>query len=340
MRWAAILISTALVVPTAEGRDKIDEIVMDNGDRIICEIRDLERGILKVKPDYTKGFVYIEWIHVENISSSQLFEFEITDGRRLYGTLRATEAGRRVEVDSDVGLVEVDLDDIVVMAQIEEKFLDRTKGFLDVGLTALRANGQIDLNVGGSFTYRQRKYSLTGDLSSLISRRDDAAEVTHHNFGAQVNRYLKKRVFYQGYVGFQSNTELDLDLRAIVGGGVGRFFVESSKTRLSVLGGLIANREDYATRGQPSTSIEGVIQFNYQLFVFTGNKTKFSLVLNLFPGITESGRLRTGLDSNLYSKLVGDLYWSLTLRASTDNQPPEESQGYDWAFISSLRYYF
>ncbi len=55
--WAAILISVAFVAPTAEGREKIDEIVMDNGDRIICEIKELEQGILKVKPPYTKGYV-------------------------------------------------------------------------------------------------------------------------------------------------------------------------------------------------------------------------------------------------------------------------------------------
>ena len=184
--WTAILILMAFIVPIAEGREKIDEIVMDNGDRIICEIRELERGILKVKPDYTKGYVYLEWLHIDHISSSQLFEFEISDGRTLYGTIQATETARLLDLETAEGLIELNHAEIVQIAQIEENFLDRTRGSIEVGLTALRANGQIDLNVGGSFTYRQRRYSLHGDFSSLLSSRDDIDDVSRNHFSAQV----------------------------------------------------------------------------------------------------------------------------------------------------------
>ena len=109
---------------------------------------------------------------------------------------------------------------------------------------------------------------------------------------------------------------------------------------MSILGGLNANREDYATEFDPLTSLEAVFELDYQLFLFTGHDTKFSLALSIFPSLSQSGRVRTNLNSSLYSNLVGDLYWDLSIIASTDNQPPELSKGNDWSLISSLRFFF
>ena len=340
IRLATIWILMALVAPLAVAREKIDRLVLDNGDSIVCEIRELEQGILKVKPPYTKGYVYIEWLHVEQVSSEQFFEFEIADGRRLYGTIRSTETEGMVEIDSEDGKVEFNIDQVVHMAQIEERLLDRTKGSIRAGLTTMRANSQIDLNVGANFTYRQPRYSVSGELSSLISRRDDTDQVTHNTFNARVNRYLKKKLFYQGHIGLAQNSELDLDLRATLGGGVGRFLKESSRSRFSVLGGILGNWEDYATELESSFNLEAVINLDYRLYLFTGKKTKLSLLLTVFPSLTQSGRVRASLDTNFDIQLISDFYWNLAIQATADNQPPELSQGYDWLVISSIRYYF
>jgi hypothetical protein len=329
-----------LAVPCADGREKVDQLILSNGDRIVCEIRDLEQGILKVKPPYTKGFVYIEWLHVKQISSDQLFEFEIDDGRQLYGTIRSIEDAGRIEIDAEDQLVELDLDQVVHIAQIEKQLLDRTKGSIRAGLTTMRANSQIDLNIGANYTYRHPGYSVSGELNSLLSRRDDADEVTHNNFHARVNRYLKKKTFYQGHVGLAQNSELDLDLRATLGGGVGRYLKESSRSRVSILGGLLVNWEDYRTELEPTTNLEAAFQLDYRLYLFTGKKTKFSLLMTVFPSLSQAGRVRASLDSNFDIQLISDFYWNLAVQATADSQPPELSQGHDWVVISSIRYYF
>lgn len=329
-----------LAVPCADGREKIDQLVLSNGDRIECEIRALEQGILKVKPPYTKGFVYIEWLHVERVSSTQFFEFDIDDGRKLYGTVESIGDTGRVVVNADEEVVELDLGQIVNIAQIEERLLDRTKGSIRAGLTTMRANGQIDLSVGANFTYRQPRYSVSGELNSLVSRRDDADEVTHNNFHARVNRYLKEKLFYQGHIGLAQNSELDLDLRATLGGGVGRYLKESSRSRVSILGGMLVNWEDYRTEIEPTTNLEAVFQLDYRLYLFTGKKTKFSLLATVFPSLSQTGRVRASLDSNFDIQLISDFYWNLAVQATADSQPPELSQGHDWVVISSIRYYF
>ena len=122
--------------------------------------------------------------------------------------------------------------------------------------------------------------------------------------------------------------------------GLGRFFVQSNRSRLSVLGGLLANREDYATELDSSLNLEAVFQLDYRLYLFTGNKTKFSILLTAFPSLSQSGRVRATLDTNFDIQLISDFYWNLAIQATADSKPPELSQGYDWLVISSIRYYF
>jgi hypothetical protein len=336
----AIWVLLGFVAPSVDAREKIDELVLSNGDRIVCEIRELEQGILKVKPPYTKGYVYIEWIHVEQVSSEQLFEFEVDDGSLLYGTIRSIGDTGRVDIEAEDGVAEYDLVQVVHIAQIEKRLLDRTKGSIRAGLTTMRANSQMDLNIGANFTYRHPGYSVSGELSTLVSRRDDTDEVTHNNFNARVNRYIKRKVFYQGHLGLAQNSELDLDLRATLGGGVGRYLKESSKSRLSVLGGLIGNREDYRTELESTINLEAVFQLDYRLYLFTGKKTKMSILLTVLPSLSQSGRVRSTLDTNFDIQLISDFYWNLAVQATADSQPPELSQGYDWLVISSIRYFF
>ena len=238
------------------------------------------------------------------------------------------------------GSAELDLDQVVRIAQIEERFIDRTKGSIRAGLTTMKANNQIDLNIGANFVFRKPRYSLRGELNSLVSNRDDTDKVTRNNLNARVNRYVKQKVFYQGHLGFEQNSELDLDLRATLGGGVGRYLKESSKSRVSILGGLLANREDYATVLEPTTNLEAVFQLNYRHYLFTGKKTKFSLLLTVLPSLSQSGRVRANLDSDLDIQLITDFYWNLAVQATADNQPPEFSEGYDWILISAIRYSF
>ena len=340
VQFVAVHALLGFALPCADAREKIDQLVLDNGDRIVCEIRELDQGILTVKPPYTKGNVQIEWMHVEQVSSDQLFEFEIDDGRTLYGTIRSIGDTGRVDIDSEDGLTELNLDQVVGIEQIEERFLDRSKGSIRAGLTTMRANNQIDLSLGANFVYRQPRYSLSGELNSLVSSRDDADEVTRNNLSARVNRYIKRKVFYQGQFGLAQNSELDLDLRATLGAGVGRYLKESSKSRVSILGGLLANHEDYATALEPTTNLEAAFQLDYRLYLFTGTKTKFSLLLTVLPSLSQSGRVRANLDSNLDIQLISDFYWNLAVQATADSRPPELSEGYDWLLISAIRYSF
>src|SRR6185312_2204413 len=82
-------------------RDKTDVLVMKNGDRMSCEVKGLESGILQVNFDYIDGTTSVDWSKVARVESKQLFLVKTEDGSVHTGTLdtMAWSAGRPVTIE-------------------------------------------------------------------------------------------------------------------------------------------------------------------------------------------------------------------------------------------------
>ena len=65
---------------------KTDIIELNNGDKITCEIKELERGKLRCSTD-AMGTVYIEWERIVNITTDKTLEVETSQGQRYFGSL-------------------------------------------------------------------------------------------------------------------------------------------------------------------------------------------------------------------------------------------------------------
>ena len=66
-------------------------MVLDNGNRITCEIKSLDRGRLKIGTDALET-VTVYWQRVVAVASPRLFEVEVESGSRYFGAL---EGGSR-----------------------------------------------------------------------------------------------------------------------------------------------------------------------------------------------------------------------------------------------------
>jgi hypothetical protein len=56
----------------------------------------------------------------------------------------------------------------------------------------------------------------------------------------------------------------------------------------------------------------------------------------MFPGITESGRLRVNTDITLRNELFRDVFWDLSFYSNYDNQPAEGAEKEDYGIVTSL----
>jgi len=94
MKISAVIVSCVLFVATPlYARNKTDVLVMNNGDRLTCEIKGLDSSTLYVSIDYVNGTVDVDWSKVRHVESKQLFIVKTEDGSVYTGTLSMAETG-------------------------------------------------------------------------------------------------------------------------------------------------------------------------------------------------------------------------------------------------------
>ena len=105
--------------------------------------------------------------------------------------------------------------------------------------------------------------------------------------------------------------------------------------RFEVNVGLAASLED-RTDGTKQDGVEGLIRSSFDIFKLNIPMTRLTANVNLFPGITESGRFRVNTDITLRNEIVRDFFWDLQFYSSYDNQPAEGFESEDYGIITSL----
>ena len=72
-------------------------MVLKNGSWLAGDLKSLRRGLVEFKTEATET-IYIKWVDVQSISSSQMYEVEVSDGRTYFGSLDSPEEGNDVVV--------------------------------------------------------------------------------------------------------------------------------------------------------------------------------------------------------------------------------------------------
>jgi hypothetical protein len=132
---------------------KTDILILENSDRMTGEVKGLDRGKLSFNTDAT-GTISMEWEDVGQLISNQVMLVETALGTTLLGRLGEPEASGRLRVLTAYGPQDVSLLAVVRMAPIEGKWLDRLKGDVSAGYSAVSANDQTQFNFALDADYR------------------------------------------------------------------------------------------------------------------------------------------------------------------------------------------
>jgi hypothetical protein len=321
---------------------KTDVVVLDNGDQLTGEIKELKQGRLKLKTD-AMGTVYVEWDHIVSISSKQYLELELDTGQKFYGTPGPTAQAGKLQLTMYVqgveGGSELEMPDVVSITPIKQGFWQRLDGSFDLGLTATQSNDLRQFSIGLNTSYRTEKYLRTFKIDSLFSRQTGAEDVNRHSGSFAWTRFRKKKKFITAFGQAQQNDELNLDLRLMVGLTGGRLLIHTNRALLGLSGGLAYSEEDYDDGTGFDNNLEAIAALRYQYFTFDTPKTNLSVDLAVFPSLTVSGRYRIEFDASLRHELVKDFFWDLSLLDSFDSDPPTvNAVTNDWSVVTSLGY--
>lgn len=338
----AAAIGLLLIALPALSREKVDIIVMDNGDRITGEITGLGQGILTVKTD-NLGTLSIEWLHVASVQTPFVFQVEMADGRILLGSLGTSEDSRTVAIVSGEERRTTNRDDMVRMAPMQERILDRFTGSVSAGVTYTKGTEQTQVNFSLSSMYFAEKFHASISASSLATFGSGESESTARDtFNFTYRRLRPERWFSAGIFESQRNDELGIDLLASLGAGYGRYLLQNQRTTLALTGGVVATREwDVGEDEVTEDSLEAFLDIDHTYNVLDSPKVNFSNNFTIYPGLTNWGAVRADFDASLRWEMIKDLYWSLQLYGSYANANEGGSAtSTDYGFVTGLSYSF
>jgi len=319
-RW--VLIGTVfMLLCSAQGLAKrTDVVVLGNGDTITGEIKKLERGRLQYKTD-DMGTIYIEWDKIARITSKDFFEIELTTGQRFFGSMEETSEKGRMHMVSTLLDITLDMSSVVLITPLKATFWSRLNGFIDLGFSYTKADRLTTWTGSGEVNHRSRKHHVKVHGSSYLSHKETEDSTTRNTLGIQFYRFFGKRWSYMGLGKLEQNTELGLNLRSSVGGGVTRNIIQTNRINFLVMAGAVFSRERFIDEDDVTNSAEAMGAVQFELFQYDDPKVDITADFAVFPSMTLLGRFRTSFNTRLQIEFFKDFFWSLTYFDNYDSDP-------------------
>lgn len=344
---AVILCFSLLLTAPLFAREKTDVVVMKNGDRLTCQVKELGAGVLYVSLDYALGTISLQWSEVAHLESNQLFIVQTEDGSVYEGTLSTVETpgGPPVKIqvaESPENKVVIDGPQIVRIDDTSKKFWQQFNGSLNSGTTYSKGNQSTQYNLSAQAEYNRERWGVQASFNSTLSASTGATTSTRNQLALGAQRLLRwKNYFYFGRAGFLQSVEQGIDLQASLGGGIGHFLKNSNDARISLLGGLTLQRTHYeqtVVSLDPQNILAALIGADLYLFKF--DKTSLSASATLLPALSEPGRVFFSTNAAYYIKLFGNLSWNISFYGNWDSRPPAGLSGSDYGVTSGAGYTF
>ncbi|AQA19173.1 hypothetical protein BST95_13930 [Halioglobus japonicus] len=323
----------------AHAHRKTDIIHFYNGDKLTGEIVSLMGGILKVSTD-AMGTVQIEWPEIARMESEYHYEVRVTNGDRIYGSFSDKARPGQVLVTDVFARHQLESLAIVEIRPIEDSWVDRLNIHLSGTYGYTRASGvtQLAFNTEISYENERSRNTLTGQVD-ISDTNEGSTSSKRLNFQRAVWPGNRSDQFRTGFVNYEDNDELELDYRVAVGGGTGRYFIDTNRSRLTGAGGLQVITEKGFSDGS-NEDIEGFLNVSYSTWKFSTPELHVDLNFTLYPSLTDAGRLRSYSNARISWEIIEDLSWDITAWATSDNNVEDNVSYWDYSITTGIGWDF
>ena len=318
----------ALILSIGVSYSQNDSIFFKNGDKMIGEVKSLNRGVMTFKTDYSNSNFKIDWEDVDRIFTGSYFLILLSNSETLYGKLESV-AKTTVNIISEEGNNRsFFLDQIVMLDPIDRKFVDRFSASIDLGFSITKANDLRQFTSRSMIGYKQEKYNAEANFNTLQSIQSNADTVKRTEGGILFRYLIGKKWFVTISASVLSNTEQKIDWRSNSRLGIGRYLLHTNRSHWGIRIGFNRNLERFSNETPDRNSWEG--NFGTELDLF--NIGDFSLLNNIvaYPSITEKGRWRIDGELDIRYDLPLDFYIKGGVSLNYDSQPAEGAGNVDY----------
>ena len=332
------------------GTSWADQITLQNGDRLTGTIVKSDDKELVMDTDYA-GRLTVKWEAVQGLSSSGPLHLQTKDGRNLVGRVSPQDGAWRVLqpggqeaaiAKSDVSLIRGQSEQSAFDQAQHPGLLQNWEGGANLGFALTRGNSQ-SKNLALSFTADRKtlrdKLGLYANSVYATNDAPGAIPSTTANAirgGGRYDRDFTSRWFAFGSADFATDDLQNLDLRSVLGGGLGLHVFNTKVTTLDLLSGLNYTHEAYTTfsRNFPAAILQE--ELTHKL----GINTLLTQDAGIFPDLTDLGQYRGTFDFGTVTKISKWLGWQNSVSDVYVTNPPLGKKRNDVIFTTGLNISF
>ena len=343
----AVLAMVLVVVPATTYAQDPDVVEVASGDRITGDVSRLQRGQLAFRTASAgaghkrfAGTISIVWAEVVSLTSAKTLDVELASGERFTGSISTPSPGSLIVQTSSGPSRAIDFKEVIGIITIESGFRGRTTGSIDFGLNYTNADDARSYTLDAEALHRSSTYAYETQVTfnSWLSARDDVERLTRNDLTVDVRRRFSNRWYAVATGSVQQDEPLELNVRVLLGGGVGRTLVQSNRTVLSAEGGLDYDGEDYDSSDEFDHSLEAFGGVDWDWFA-GDSSTEASLEAKTFISLARQ-RARLQLDASLRRDIFWDMYWAFNVLENFDSDPPGDRPRSDFSLSFSLGWSF
>jgi putative salt-induced outer membrane protein YdiY len=331
-----------------------DQVVLKNGDRLTGGIVSADEKELTIKTEFA-GTIKIQADAIVQISSDQPLYLVLKDSQTLLGIVSTTDDRLDVRT-ADAGSVSVSRASLQTIRSKEaqsayEAELDRLrnpgladlwKGTADAGFSLTRGNSKtVNLSLGMNATRTTTRDKTTAYVTSLYAtNRATGANVNTANAVRGGGRYdlnITSRLFGYGTGDLEYDEFQKLDLRVVLGGGLGWKVYRHEDTVFSVFGGGTLNKEYFSTGLKRSS---GEIMMGEELTYSISKSNALHQRAAFMPNMTDIGEYRFTFDVSNVMNLNSWLGWNITFSDRYLSNPVAGTEANDVLLTTGLRVSF
>ena len=295
-----------------------DQVILSNGDRLTGSITKSDGKTLVIKTDLA-GDVTIQWTAVQSLTSAAPLHV-VTPAKTVVGPVTTTDGSLAVSTAQsgtvDIAKAEVtalrnDKEEAAYEKSLHPTLLQGWAGGANIGFALTGGNSETK-NLAIAFTAdRKTSHDEIALYTNTIYATNDAAgavpSVTANatQGGARYDRNFTKLLFGFGNADFQTDALQNLNLRSVLGGGLGLHAIKTSRTTLDFLGGVNYTKEDYVGMNRNFAALTLGEELTYKL----GTSTVLAEKLYFFPDLSDTSQYRGAFNFGTITKISKWLGW-------------------------------
>jgi putative salt-induced outer membrane protein len=327
-----------------------DQVTLKNGDRLTGTIVKADTKNLVIKTEFA-GEVTIAWDAIQEMTSSENLHLEMKNGQTLEGAV-ATSDGKFVVHSNAAGTMEAPKDEISkIRSESEQLAYDKSlhpgllqgwAGGLNVSFALTRGNSQTkNLALAFNADRKTLRDKLSLYAASVYATNDAAGAIPSTTAdaiqgGIRYDHDFSARLFAFGNADFQADSLQTLNLRSILGGGLGFHVIKKERTTLDLLSGVNYTRENYDAFSRNFAAAT----LGEELLHKLGASTSLTQSLYFYPNLTSTGDYRATFNFGTVTKFNKWLGWQNAFGDIYVSNPPAGKKQNDILFTTGLNISF